>query len=563
MNSSYVCGFWMVLCGVSLPALAGNVKFIINVDGTVASSAVSGRLVIGLVRDDIASLKQTDPNDAPIWDEPQPMLAATITDLTPGTPVYPTTFDAVNTTGTAALEGTYRVAARLITNRQTSNWRNDAGNLYTAPINVTFTKDGDQTVELTLSQKTPGRTWPAEEAAALGAQLVEIRSTLLSDFHHRDVMLRASVVPPRKMAEGAKYAAVYQVPGFGGRHFDGLQEAKRRKEPLEGAAAKLADQTFWITLDPESPNGHTLFADSANNGPCGKALVEELIPAIEAKFPQLATKPEARMLRGHSSGGWSTLWLTITYPQTFGACWSSSPDPVDFRRFQLIDIYGQRSAYLLAENDLAFSNPLKQSMQAPVVLGDRFLSRVEFGGRPRVLALGSFRNKGKCVMTVEQETRGEDVLGPDNTSGQQWDSWWAVFCPRNARGNPVALIDPATGNIDSSVADVMRPYDIAEQLRNSPGKLGQIFRSRVRLVVGTADNFYLNEAVSLLQTELDRRVPPLAPDKQVGYIEFVQGADHGTVFQSPRIKGIPAEMVAHLERSGLAIAAEPAPAPPK
>lgn len=551
MNSSYVPALWMVLCGLSLPALAGDVKFVISVDSSVATSAVSGRLVIGLVRDDIASLKQTDPNDAPIWDEPQPMLATTITDLTPGTPLSPTTFDVVNTKGAAALEGTYRVAARLITNRQTSNWRHDAGNLYTTPINVTFTKEGEQTVELTLAKKTEGRAWPAAEAAAVGAQLIEIRSKLLSEFHRRDVMIRACVVPPRKVEDGVKYAAVYDVPGFGGRHFDGIQEAKRRKEPLEGAAAKLADQTFWITLDPESPNGHTLFADSANNGPCGKALIEELIPAIEAKFPQLATKPEARMLRGHSSGGWSTLWLTITYPETFGACWSSAPDPVDFRRFQLIDLYGQRSAYQLSESDLAFSNPLKQSLQAPVVLGDRFLSRVEFGGRPRVLALGSFRNNGKCVMTVEQEARGEDMLGPDNTSAQQWDSWWAVFCPRNANGNPAAVIDPATGKIDSSIADSMRAYDIAEHLRNAPGKIGQIFRSRVRLVVGTADNFYLNEAVSLLQTELDRRFPPLAPDKQVGYIEFVQGADHGTVFQSARMRGFAAEMVAHLERSGL------------
>jgi hypothetical protein len=584
MNSSYARGFWMVLCGISLPAPGGTVTFTVSLDPSLSGAPVSGRLIIGMVKDDIAALKQTDPNDAPIWDEPQPMLGTSISGLTADAPITPTTFDAVNmtgpsherfsvgldvgvrttfnpgnTTGPSALEGTYRVAARLITTRQTSNWREDPGNLFSQAINVTFSKEGQTKVELVLSKKTDGRSWPLAEAATVGAELVEIRSKLLSDFHHRDVMLRASVVPPRNVEAGEKYAAVYLVPGFGGRHFDGLHEAKRRKGSLEGAEATLADQTYWITLDPESPNGHTLFADSANNGPCGKALVEELIPAIEAKFPQLATTPEARLLRGHSSGGWSNLWLAITYPQTFGACWSSSPDPVDFRRFQLIDLYQQMSAYKLSENDPSFSNPLTQSRQAPVVLGDRFKSLVEFGGRPRVLALGSFRNNGKCIMTVDQETRGEDVLGPDNTSGQQWDSWWAVFCPRDEKGHPAAVINPATGTIDPSIANALRPYDIAERLRNSPGAIGQIFRTRIRLIVGTADNFYLNEAVSLLQTELDRRVPPLAPDKQVGYIEFVQGADHGTIFDSARMRAFPAEMVAHLERSGLVNEAEPTP----
>ena len=30
------------------------------------------------------------------------------------------------------------------------------------------------------------------------------------------------------------------------------------------------------------------------------------------------------------------LWLATEYPHIFGAAWASSPDPVDFRRFQLV-----------------------------------------------------------------------------------------------------------------------------------------------------------------------------------------------------------------------------------
>ena len=75
-------------------------------------------------------------------------------------------------------------------------------------------------------------------------------------------------------------------------------------------------------------------------------------------------------------------------------------------------------------------------------------------------------------------------------------------------------------------------------------------------MVGTADNFYLNEAVMLLKTELDRRWPPRAPDTERGYIEFIEGADHGTVFQSPKVRQFPEEMVSHLERNGLIPAAK-------
>ncbi len=36
---------------------------------------------------------------------------------------------------------------------------------------------------------------------------------------------------------------------------------------------------------------------------------------------------------GHSSGGWSSLWLQIEHPEVFGGVWSLAPDPVDFRDF--------------------------------------------------------------------------------------------------------------------------------------------------------------------------------------------------------------------------------------
>jgi hypothetical protein len=165
--------------------------------------------------------------------------------------------------------------------------------------------------------------------------------------------------------------------------------------------------------------------------------------------------------------------------------------------------------------------------------------------------------EGEFTLGADSRARGgEDLLGPDNTSGQQWDSWWAVFGPRNSNGNPAALVDPATGTINTALLDSVRQYDIGERFRNAPEQYGPLFRQNIRLVVGTADNFYLNEAVMLLKTDLDRRWPPQLPDTERGYIEFVPGADHGTVFQSPKVRQFPDEMVSHLDRHGLGPAAK-------
>jgi hypothetical protein len=283
----------------------------------------------------------------------------------------------------------------------------------------------------------------------------------------------------------------------------------------DSPAGQLARDCFWIVLDPESGNGHTLFADSANNGPCGAALVEELIPALEAKY-NLDPEVGARLLRGHSSGGWSTLWLATTYPQTFGACWSSSPDPVDFHRFQSVDIYGQENMYT------------DHGAEVP-----------------------SVRENGVPIMTIRQENGTEEVLGADNTSGQQWDSWLAVFGPRNERGHPAALYDPVTGEIQPLVAAQFKKYDLVERLRADPVGLGSIYQERIRIVVGDMDTFYLNEAVALLKPEVERLSIADLPEGRHGSISIVPGADHGTVFGSAEVRAFPADMVDHLRRHGL------------
>src|SRR5512142_2146449 len=95
---------------------------------------------------------------------------------------------------------------------------------------------------------------------------------------------------------------------------------------------------IWVFLNHSSlGTGTTEFADSLNNGPWGRALTTELIPALEKQY-RMDAKPQGRFLTGHSSGGWSTLWLQVSYPEAFNGTWSSAPDPVDFRSFTGVNL---------------------------------------------------------------------------------------------------------------------------------------------------------------------------------------------------------------------------------
>jgi len=214
----------------------------------------------------------------------------------------------------------------------------------------------------------------------------------------------------------------------------------------------------------------------------------------------------------------------------FGATWSISPDPVDFRKFQTVDIYGDTNFY--------------------VANGDAATDRASFREFDR--KTGTTRE----VMTIRREARQEDVLGPNNASGQQWDSWFAVFGPRDKGGYPAALFDPATGKIDHGVAEKYRAFDIASLVRADPSRYLPLLQKNVHLVVGDTDSFYLNEAVALLEADVSRlqaatRSPADAPN-QSGYIKIVPKYDHGTILGSAEVRAFPTEMLEFL-RVGAAV----------
>jgi len=230
-----------------------------------------------------------------------------------------------------------------------------------------------------------------------------------------------------------------------------------------------------------------------------------LIPALQRKF-NLIAKPQARLLRGHSSGGWSALWLQLQYPDVFGGAWPSSPDPVDLHKFEVVDIYAGDNMYSDGRKD--------------------------------------FPSIRDGTMSIRQENAMEEVLGPGNSSGQQWDSWQACWGSRDSSGKIASLYDPVTGKIDHTEAEKYKRYDINALLASDPNKYGPIFHERVHLIVGGNDSFFLNEAVALLAPQV-----ATAPGSGSGYIKIISGFDHGTIFMSPEIRAIPKEMLEQVHRA--------------
>jgi hypothetical protein len=109
--------------------------------------------------------------------------------------------------------------------------------------------------------------------------------------------------------------------------------------------------------------------------------------------------------------------------------------------------------------------------------------------------------------------------------GGQVESFEAVFSPRGEDGRPMQIFDRDTGLVDPKVQKAWERYDISRLLVTNWKSLGPKVRGKLHLVVGTVDNFHLEEAVYLLRDTLKN----LGSDAS---FEIVEGRDHMDLYQS-------------------------------
>ena len=370
--------------------------------------------------------------------------------------------------------GTYAVQALLHTNPDL-NVPNAPGDLYSKVKTVRVDPVAGGTVALELSEAVPEETLPADTELV---KYLKIRSKLLSDFHGRPIYLRAGVILPRDFAREPtrRYPLRVHIGGYGGR-FTGV--GHRMASGTEFHRLWMADDTprmILLQLDGAGPLGDPYQVNSANHGPYGDALTRELIPYVERTFRGIG-QGSARVLDGGSTGGWVSLALQVFYPDFFNGAWSFCPDGVDFRSFQLVNIYEDKNAYLNAHG---FERPAARD------------------------------ESGEVRYTMRHECGLENVLGRGDSwtmSGAQWGAWNATYGPRGPDGRPVPLWDPKTGAINHEAAVHWKSYDLRLVLERNWPALGPKLRGKLHVWVGEADDYFLNNAVHRLDAFLSRARP--------------------------------------------------------
>ena len=369
-------------------------------------------------------------------------------------------------------------------------WNRSPGNLVSEVQQVRLDPAAGFNVKLSLTKKLPPVVVPPDTE---WVKRVKIQSKMLSEFWGRPVYLGATLLLPKGFDQNPnqKYPAIYiqghfglNAPfGFTTQQVPPESEAQRKarlarsaREPgPEFSKAWMSDdfpRMVAITFQHPTPFYDDSYAvNSANNGPYGDALTQELIPYLEEKF-RLVAKPEARVLTGGSTGGWESLALQILHPKFFNGVWSLYPDPVDFRYYQMSNVYEDDNAFEVPNGDWAkLIRPLSRNAD------------------------------GQVTLTMREMCRLEAVLGSNNRSGQQIAAWDAAYGPVGKDGYPRPIWDRLTGKIDREVVLYMRDngYDLRYNLEKNWSKIGNDLVGKIHVYCGDMDNYYLNLAVYHLE----------------------------------------------------------------
>jgi Putative esterase len=386
------------------------------------------------------------------------------------------------------------------------HWNRAPGNLYSTPREITIEPGprgpgGSGTIAVTLDKVIP----PIPDAPTTKyIKHEKIQSERLTKFWGRPMDLGAHVLLPKGYDEHPE--ARYPLVIFHGHYphtFGGFREEPpdpnlkpeySERFHLQGynrIEQELAHQFYKEWTGPDFPRmiiieiqhanpyyDDSYAVNSENLGPYGDAITFELIPYLEKKYRCLGTG-WSRFLYGGSTGGWEALAAQVFYPDEYNGCFAACPDPIDFRAYTVVDLYKDKNAYY------------------------------DEGPWHRVARPGMRNYLGHVAVTVEDINRLELVLGTKSRSGQQWDIWEAVYSPVGPDGYPKRIWDKRTGVIDREVAKYWREhYDLGHILERDWPKIGKKLEGKIHIYVGDMDNYYLNNAVYLVEDILKKAKDP-------------------------------------------------------
>ncbi len=388
-------------------------------------------------------------------------------------------------------------------------WFTKPGNLLNKPQLIHVDPQAGNVVRISLTERIPPIE-PAKDAKYI--KHIRIESKLLTAFWGRPMYLGATVLLPDGFDEHptAHYPLLVhqghfepdwdffleKVPEIGktdapkGENLQFLQFANRFYQ--DWTSGRLP-RMLLVSIQHANPYYDDSYAvNSANLGPYGDAITQELIPEVERRFRGIG-QPWARALEGGSTGGWEAAASQIFYPDFYNDSYAFCPDPIDFRAYQAVNIYGDKNAFW---QESTFAKVPRAEMRT---------------------------STGEIVAVMEPTVRREEVMGTHGRSTEQFGIWQAVFSPVGANGYPKAIWNPSTGVIDPEVAAYWKEhYDLRYIMERDIATLGPKLAGKLHFAVGDMDTWYLNNAVHLMQNFVDSPKNPF----RVADFEYSPGKPH-------------------------------------
>ena len=390
------------------------------------------------------------------------------------------------------------------------HWNVSPGNLYSQPRKVQV-GPAMETVKLVADQVIPPVQVPPDTEFV---QRFKIQSPLLSRFWGRPIYFGATVLLPRDYHRTTmKYPILYRQGHFSLAAPLGFQPGA---EIYDAWMKDSFPRMIVVTLQHPTPYFDDSYGvNSANVGPYGDAITQELMPEIERRYRAIG-EPWARLTDGGSTGGWISLAHQILYPDLYGGVWSYCPDSVTFTDVEGINVYKDDNAYTRTID-----------WRTVPIINTR-----EVNGHVR--------------LTSEQRNHMELVNGTKGRSGEQLDIWSAVFGPLGKDGYFEPLFDKRTGAMNRAVADYWRDhFDLLEHLKRNWTTLGPKLVGKIHVYTGTMDNFFLNNSTKDLETWMKTTENP----HYEGFFLYGDGKGHcwqGPESTSERLKQMAAHVMRHM-----------------
>ena len=384
-------------------------------------------------------------------------------------------------------------------NGEGQQWNKSPGNFFSQPQKLHITPESK--IDIIMTEIIP-RIDPPQDTKYI--KHVQMKSELLSKFWGRDMYLGANVLLPEGFDEHpeAHYPLVifhgHFPHSFGGFRTEppdkDLEPTYSERFQLEGYNKIQQQEAYdfyqkWISknfprviiieVQHATPYYDDSYAvNSANMGPYGDAITYELIPFVEEKFRGIG-EGWSRFTYGGSTGGWEALAVQVMYPKEYNGCFAACPDPIDFRAYTVVNIYDDKNAYYID------------------------------GDYRKVLRPGTRDYLGHIKTNLRDMNYRELALGTKSRSGKQWDIWEAVYSPQGEDGYPIRIWDKITGEINHDVAKYWKEnYDLRHIMERDWKKLGPDLQGKINIYCGEMDNYYLNNAVYLMEEFLENTSEP-------------------------------------------------------